>query len=322
MTHPPPPPTRNVAFVSHYDCARHDTGWSHPDHQGRLPAVMRAVYGDMLTLVDHLEEIEGRHATDEELRLIHTAVYLDRVRGWAAEAAERGSPIEVRPGLVISDSSWDAARAAVGSALTAVDAVLERRVTRAFVAARPPGAGAAADEPGEFALLNTVAIAARYVRDRFQTGPVLVVELDGGSGSRLREVLGATEGVRVLRLTAAEPGKSDPDDGRSTRALPVGSDGQSAVAELRHLLDSDAREPVPALILLAAGFDMLDADPRGTLALEPLDFHVLTVALRTYADRVCAGRLVSVLEGGYAPAELGTAVVQHLRALADLPPSN
>jgi len=32
-----------VAFISHSDCGRHDTGWEHPEHVGRLRAVTRAL---------------------------------------------------------------------------------------------------------------------------------------------------------------------------------------------------------------------------------------------------------------------------------------
>src|SRR5690554_6824648 len=111
---------KETAFVSHYDCSRHDTGWEHPDHQGRLPALMRAVHADMLTLFDALLEVEGRHASQEELSLVHSAEYLSQVEGWVAEATRMEKVIEPVPGLRVSDASQDAARAAVGAPLTAV----------------------------------------------------------------------------------------------------------------------------------------------------------------------------------------------------------
>ena len=33
----------HVAFISHSDCGRHDTGWHHPEHVGRLRAIPRAL---------------------------------------------------------------------------------------------------------------------------------------------------------------------------------------------------------------------------------------------------------------------------------------
>ena len=32
-----------TAFISHSDCGRHDTGWEHPEHVGRLRAIPRAL---------------------------------------------------------------------------------------------------------------------------------------------------------------------------------------------------------------------------------------------------------------------------------------
>jgi acetoin utilization deacetylase AcuC-like enzyme len=82
--------------------------------------------------------------------------------------------------------------------------------------------------------------------------------------------------------------------------------------------DAVAEAP-PEFVVLSLGCDALAGDPLGGLALEPVDYHRLTLELRARADDLCGGRLVSLLEGGYAPARMGAAVVQHLRGLAGLP---
>jgi acetoin utilization deacetylase AcuC-like enzyme len=55
-----------VALLSHSDCGRHDTGWEHPEHVGRLRAIPRALRHDP-ALFEALDHREGRHATPEEL---------------------------------------------------------------------------------------------------------------------------------------------------------------------------------------------------------------------------------------------------------------
>lgn len=309
---------KQTAFVSHPDCSRHDTGWNHPDHQGRLPALMRAVYADMLTLFEPLLQVEGRHATEEELRLIHTPGYLARVRGWVDRAVEHGRPIEVAPGDLVSAATWDAASAAVGSALNGVDAVLAGRVTNAFCAVRPPGAGASADAPGGFGFFNTVAIAARYLTRTLRIGPVLVLELAGTSTSAIPAVLGRDEDISIISLAPREAAEKAPE-GSWLPALPVGATADVMVAALRASLDRVAAARVPAFVLVATGFDVLETDPVGQLALEARDVYDLTVVLRDAARELCGGRLVSVLEGGYDASASGAAAVQHLRALAGLP---
>jgi acetoin utilization deacetylase AcuC-like enzyme len=58
----------------------------------------------------------------------------------------------------------------------------------------------------------------------------------------------------------------------------------------------------PKFIFLSAGFDAHRADPIGDLALSSEDFGRITRAILDVARTSCEGRVVSVLEGGYAPS--------------------
>ena len=71
----------------------------------------------------------------------------------------------------------------------------------------------------------------------------------------------------------------------------------------------------PELVLLSAGFDCLAGDPLGGFTLEIDDITSLTTAVVARAERWCGGRVVSALEGGYAPDRVAQAVVAHLTAL-------
>jgi acetoin utilization deacetylase AcuC-like enzyme len=72
----------------------------------------------------------------------------------------------------------------------------------------------------------------------------------------------------------------------------------------------------PDLVLISAGFDSLAGDPLGGFTLEVSDIVRLTHELVSRAETRGAGRVVSALEGGYAPERVGAACVAHLRALA------
>ena len=69
-------------------------------------------------------------------------------------------------------------------------------------------------------------------------------------------------------------------------------------------------------MLVSAGFDSLAGDPLGGFTLEMEHVDYLTRAVVSRAEHWCGGRVVSALEGGYAPERLGEACVTHLRALA------
>jgi hypothetical protein len=68
-----------IAFVSHSDCGRHDTGWGHPEHVGRLRAITRALRDDQ-ELFEQLVHVAGRHASEDELALAHDVEYIRTLR--------------------------------------------------------------------------------------------------------------------------------------------------------------------------------------------------------------------------------------------------
>jgi acetoin utilization deacetylase AcuC-like enzyme len=72
------------------------------------------------------------------------------------------------------------------------------------------------------------------------------------------------------------------------------------------------------LILFSAGFDAHAEDDMAMLRLLDADYGWVTGQVREVAERHAGGRMVSVLEGGYALSALGRSVVQHLRVLADI----
>jgi acetoin utilization deacetylase AcuC-like enzyme len=305
-----------TAYVSHEDCSRHDTGWSYLDHQGRLPAITRAVYRDMVALWEPLLQVEGVHATEEQLRRVHMQRYIDDVRGTAIAAAAEGRPLRVDD-VPVSGASWDAALAAAGCAVTAVEAVLRGDARNAFALSRPPGRGAAADWPGEFALFNNVAVAARHLREAHGSARVLVVSWGMWPAHVIREVLAGDPGLAVMSVSQELGGDTEPHP--HDVEVPVGSGGGTFARAMTAALEAIPPEESPDFVLLSAGFDILAEDPLGELCVTPREVYDLTVALREWAEARAGGRLVSVLEGGWDAAAMGAAVVQHLRALAGLP---
>ncbi|MBB4639287.1 hypothetical protein [Longimicrobium terrae] len=313
-----------TAFVSNEDCSLHDTGWNHPDHQGRLPAIVRAVQRDMVALWDPVLQLEGTPATENDLLLVHTPAYLERLRRTSDEARAQGRTLEL-DGVPVSGASWDAATAAAGCALTAVHAVLQGEVRNAFALTRPLGRGAGADAAGEFSLINHVAIAARHLRGLYGIERVLVVAWGARPPVALARLLAEEDGIQLLSIHAHPRSFPHPDPAADDHpliggaALAPGSDGDAFAAALRAAL-ADADKPVD-FVLLAAGFDILAADAQGPLAVQADDIHAITTVVREWADQHAAGRLVSTLEGGYAAPETARAVIQHIHALAAIDPA-
>src|SRR5665213_546289 len=183
-----------TAFVSHSDCGRHDTGWGHPEHVGRLVAIMRAIRNDY-ELFQQLEHVEGRHATVDELALVHDRAYVESIRSIAANG---GARLDID--TVASEGSWDAATAAAGCVLDAVDMALDGRAARSFSAVRPPGHHAVYDRSMGFCIFGNVALGARYARKVHGVERVLAVDWDVHHGNGTQALVQDDPNIRFLSM--------------------------------------------------------------------------------------------------------------------------
>ncbi len=305
-----------LAYLSHADCGRHDTGWGHPEHVGRLRAIPRALREDF-ELFQALEHVEGRHATPEELALAHDPGYVAFVR----DLAERGGG-RLDPDTVASEGSWDAARAAAGCVLDGVDLALDGRATRSFSAVRPPGHHALHDRGMGFCLFGNVAVAAHYARRVRGVDRVLIVDWDVHHGNGTQALVEDTPEIHFVSMHQWPwyPGTGAADD-RGPHGtvwnvpMAAGLPPERYVDAFLGAVDAAASGFTPDLVLVSAGFDSLAGDPLGGFTLELEHVTALTRAVVERADSWCGGRVVSALEGGYAPERVAAACLAHLRAL-------
>jgi len=89
------------------------------------------------------------------------------------------------------------------------------------------------------------------------------------------------------------------------------------LAEMDTRLEEKVREFRPELVLISAGFDARAGDPMGDFTLSDEEFGLLTRKVVGWAEEFAAGRLVSVLEGGYNLETLGGAAAAHVGALLE-----
>ena len=306
-----------VAYISHSDCGRHDTGWQHPEHVGRLRAIPRALRDDF-DLYQELLHHEARHASPAELELAHTPDYVQSVH----DLAERGGG-HADADTVASEGTWDAATAASGALLDGVDMAVDGRATRSFCAVRPPGHHALKARAMGFCFFGGVAIAAHYARARHGMSRVLIVDWDVHHGNGTQALVEQEPDIRFVSMHQWPwyPGTGAAEDRGPHQSvfnvpMPAACEPMVYVEALTRAIDRATTSWTPDLILLSAGFDSLRGDPLGGFTLELEHVDALTRQLVERASASCGGRLVSALEGGYNPARLGAACVTHLRGLA------
>jgi acetoin utilization deacetylase AcuC-like enzyme len=321
----PPPPT---ALVLHGDCGLHDTGWRHPEHQGRLPAIVNAIYRDTPALLDAVLQHEARHADESQLRRVHTDQHIETVRAAAARAAQTRELVALDADTIVSPASWDAALAAAGCAIDAVDIVVGARAATAIALCRPPGHHATPHRAMGFCLFNNVAVAVRHAQTVHGMDRVLVIDWDVHHGNGTQDVFYEDGSVFFLSLhqdgaypgtgSSAETGAGAGTGTTVNVPLPAGTSRDRYADAFEAALDHVFAAARPDLVVVSAGYDCLAGDPLGGLLLEPEDLFGMTRSVMAHARDAAAGRVVVALEGGYAPRRVGAAVVETMHALAGL----
>ena len=93
--------TGRTAYVTHSDCSRHDTGWRHPEHQGRLPAVARAGSAALLGGPPALREALARRLRERGVAVADTSADMVVFLSSARANQVTGQTINVDGGQVM-----------------------------------------------------------------------------------------------------------------------------------------------------------------------------------------------------------------------------
>ncbi|HMH82905.1 MAG TPA: histone deacetylase [Gemmatimonadales bacterium] len=298
-----------TGVVWHPACRLHDPGLGHPERPERIEAVLAALRApDMTAEVDWAE---ATPATRDQVERVHPTGYLD-----ALERLARGGGGALDADTAMSRNSWDAALAAAGVAIGAVEQAMERG--SAFGATRPPGHHALAGRAMGFCLINNVVVAARHAQ-RLGKARVLIVDWDVHHGNGTQALVERDPSIRYVSMHQYPwyPGTGAEDERGVGNVFnvprPPGLAREGYVRDLLTALDAALAGWRPDLLLVSAGFDSLAGDPLGGFTLEPEDMARWTTAFR---ERVAPAPVVSVLEGGYRLDLLAAGVRAHVRALA------
>ena len=303
-----------VAFISHPDCLRHDMGRGHPECPERLSAIQdQLIAAGLDGLVDHQE---APIASDEQLLRVHSAEYLADL---AASAPTQGT-VHLDPDTAMCPHTLDAARRAAGAGVLAVDRVMAGANASAFCAVRPPGHHALPGRAMGFCFFNNVAVAARHALEAHGLARVAVVDFDVHHGNGTEEAFAGEPRV-MMTGTFQHPfypysGADSPAANMRNVPLAAGTDGRGFREAFEQVCLPELERFAPEMVFISAGFDAHREDDMAMLRLTEADYAWVTRHLRGIAGRHARGRIVSLLEGGYALSALGRSVVAHVRELA------
>ena len=173
-----------------------------------------------------------------------------------------------------------------------------------------------------FCIFNNVAVAARHAIEAHGVERVAIVDFDVHHGNGTEDIF--EDDGNVLMVSTFQhpfyPYSGAENAARNMVNVPLAAGAGSrefreAVREAWLPALNDFR---PELVIFSAGFDAHVEDDMAMLRLVDGDYAWVTEQMKDVADRHAAGRMVSMLEGGYALSALGRSAVQHVRVLAGL----
>ena len=297
---------------------RHDTGPRHPERPAKLDAIEKAVQD--AGLWDAMRHGEWSAADDATLLLCHSPQYLAKI----SALTNAGGGLADSGDTVVSADSEAVARDVVGAACAAVDDVMNGTVDNAFVASRPPGHHAETSRAMGFCLFNNVAIAARHAQRVHGLDRVAILDWDVHHGNGTQEIFYSDPSVLFVSLHQSPhwPYSGDVSENGVaagvgyTANYPMPSDSNcETYGKVWDEVGELVRSFRPELILVSCGFDAHAQDPLGGMELRSADYAALTRSTRQWAEELCGGRLILLLEGGYDLQSLGESTVMVLKEL-------
>jgi acetoin utilization deacetylase AcuC-like enzyme len=288
-------------------------GEHHPEAPERMAAIQDQLIRSGLDFV--IRQFNAKPIDKELLYLAHDKNYIETI---FANAPSEGT-YNVDDDTIMTPDTLDAALLSAGAAKDAVDLVMSKEISSAFCATRPPGHHAEYNKGMGFCFFNNVAIAAAYAKEQYKLKRVAIVDFDVHHGNGTEHIIKNKKGY-LFCSTYQYP--FYPFKIKASTTPPIINTPLAATAK-----SADFRQAIldtwlpalnkfkPEIIFISAGFDAHIEDDMSQVSLVDEDYRWVTDQLKTLADKYAQGRIVSVLEGGYALNALGRSAVAHINGL-------
>ncbi|MBX2881928.1 MAG: histone deacetylase family protein [Granulosicoccus sp.] len=303
----------STALISHPDCVLHEISPGHPECPERIDAIKRQL--ESRGLYDSLQHHEAEVAQRERLTLGHAESYVDMI---FKESPESGR-VQLDPDTAMNPHSLSAALRGAGAGMQAVDLVCGGHVSNAFCMTRPPGHHAEYDKAMGFCFFGNIAIAARYAVKQHGMERVAILDFDVHHGNGTEDIVDGDESILFCSSFQHPfyPGgyRQNVPNQRINVPLDAGCGSHDFQQAIVQQWLPALEEFKPQMIFVSAGFDAHEEDPLASICLLDDDFVWISQQIMSVADRFADGRIVSMLEGGYALAALGRCATAHVEAL-------
>ena len=299
----------------------HNTGAFHPEMPQRLKAIYKGIKdADILRKISLIPAVP---ADQGWIETVHDFNYIMRFE----EACLSGMTDFDCPDNIMGPETYDVAMLATGGIIDVAARLMKGEIDNAFCAVRPPGHHAEKNEAMGFCYFNNIAIVARYLQQKWGIARVGIVDFDVHHGNGTQHIFEQDPTVFYYSIHQ-HPSFSYPGTGREfeegtlaglgfTKNSPV-LPGRADL-EYKRLMERDLFPAFdafkPQVILVSAGFDAHKDDDMSDIRLTTQAFVWIMERIVEMADKYCDGRVISLLEGGYAIKRLPELARDHMTVL-------
>jgi len=299
----------------------HKTTPDHPEKPERLAAIIdnlkeKKLYSELVHVP--VAPVEMKYLLE-----VHTKEYVEHVK----QVCQGDESYLDSSDTPVSEKSYEAALMAAGAVTSAIDSVMEGKITNAFCAVRPPGHHAEKDRAMGFCIFNNIAIGARYIQEKYKLPKVLIVDWDVHHGNGTQHSFYNDPDVLYFSVhqfpfypgtgSESEKGVGKGLNFTINAPLHAGSTDADYMQVFENKLKPAALSFSPDFVLISAGFDAHKNDLLGGMKATEQGFSQMTRIVKEIAQKCCQSRLVSVLEGGYNLQALAGSVEAHIRVLME-----
>ena len=291
------------------------------EHPLRIKAILNHLERHKIFDNNRIVKVKPRNVTQEIIELAHSRYHIEAIK----RISNIGGGL-LEEEVFLTEDSYALAKKAIGGAIEAIEGIISNKFAQSFALIRPPGHHALREKASGLCIFNNIANSILYLRNELNFNQkIAIIDIDDHFGDGLAHYFYDDPSVLYFSIhefdfTEGDLGMVDElgiDEGIGKNInfpVPEGITNEDFYCCL-DLLEPILNEFQPALIVVAAGFDMYYADPIGNCSLTSIAYNQFAEKILTIAETVCEGKIAFILEGGYDIIGLPYCVEAVIKAL-------